>query len=213
MPRPTSRSKTPRPSTATVATRQRILEVARTHFFNSGYSALILDELARELGISKKTLYRYFSGKEALVGEIIDAFAREVRTAADALFADGTLSYPVKTRRFVQTMMGRLGTLSPHVIRDLQRYAPALFRKVEQLRTTNIPHIFGELIRQGQVAGLVRADIKPQFAIEFWLPAIQNLMHPDTLYRLRLTPEQVFEQAIGIYFNGLLTPDGREEYE
>jgi hypothetical protein len=38
-------------------------------------------------------------------------------------------------------------------------------------------------------------------------------MHPDTLERLKLQPDQMFAQAINLFFGGLLTPAGRKDYE
>jgi AcrR family transcriptional regulator len=192
--------------------RSRILAVARTHFFSYGYSALTMDELAAELGMSKKTVYVHFPGKDALVSEILHAFIAEVRASADALFGDDSLSFTVKLHRFSETMVKRL-QINPHIFRDLQRSAPHLYRQMEELRHKNIPHIFGLLLRQGQAAGMVRGDIGPDFAIEFWRPAIQSLMHPDTLERLKLHPDQMFTKAVNLFFGGLLTPVGRKDYE
>ena len=70
-----------------------------------------------------------------------------------------------------------------------------------------------QILRQGQAAGMVRADLDPKLAIEFWRPAIQSLMHPDTLERLKLSPDEMFTQAIDLFFGGLLTPAGRKDYE
>src|SRR5215211_9244620 len=53
--------------------RQRIVDAARSHFFSHGFRSVTMDDLAEELGISKKTLYAYFPGKfdlfEAVLAE------------------------------------------------------------------------------------------------------------------------------------------------
>ena len=193
--------------------RDRVLAAARTRFFAYGYSALTMDDLARELGMSKKTLYLHFPGKDAIVEEILTGFVRDVRATAAGLFADRTLSFTAKLHRLNEAMVQRFTRMNPHIFRDLQRSAPHIYRQVEELRHKNIPLIFGQLLRQGQAAGMVRADIDPEFAIEFWRPAIQSLEHPDTLERFKLTPDRVFSQAIQLFFGGLLTPAGRKDYE
>jgi AcrR family transcriptional regulator len=208
------RSHPPAPTTAAdSAARTRILAAARTQFFTYGYSALLMDDLAAELGMSKKTLYVHFPGKDALVGELLRGFIGEIRASADALFADTSLSFTAKLQRFSAAMVQRFLRMNPHIFRDLQRSAPHIYRQIEELRHKNIPLIFGRLIRQGQAAGMVRADLDPDFAIEFWRPAIQSLMHPDTLERLKLNPDQMFTQAINLFFGGLLTPAGRKDHE
>jgi AcrR family transcriptional regulator len=212
MPKTAARPSPPAAPGSVPETRRRILTAARAHFFTYGYSALTMDELAAELGLSKKTLYVHFPGKDALVSEILHAFIGEVRASAEALFGDDTLSFTVKLHRFSETMVKRL-QFNPHIFRDLQRSAPHLYRQMEELRHKNIPHIFGLLLRRGQAAGMVRGDIDPDFAVEFWRPAIQSLMHPDTLERLNLHPDQMFTKAVNLFFGGLLTPVGRKDYE
>lgn len=203
----------PRATPAAAAARARILATARAQFFAAGYSALTMDDLAAELGMSKKTVYVHFPSKDALVEGVLGEFVDEVRGSADALFADRQLSFTVKLHRFSEAMVRRFARMNPHVFRDLQRAAPHLYRRIEELRHRNIPHIFGELVRQGQAAGMVRTGIDPDFAVEFWRPAIQSLMHPDALERLRLHPDQMFSRAVDLFFGGLLTPAGRKDYE
>jgi len=53
----------------------RIVETAHAHLFTYGYNALTMDDLAHELGVSKKTLYVHFRSKDALVEMILDNFA------------------------------------------------------------------------------------------------------------------------------------------
>src|ERR1044072_5308273 len=51
--------------------RQRIVDSARAHFFSHGFRSVTMDDLALELGISKKTLYAYFPGKFDLLEAVL----------------------------------------------------------------------------------------------------------------------------------------------
>src|SRR5438876_10944376 len=56
--------------------RQRIVDAARVHFFSHGFRRVTMDDLAEELGVSKKTLYAHFSSKIALLEAVLaDKFA------------------------------------------------------------------------------------------------------------------------------------------
>jgi AcrR family transcriptional regulator len=195
------------------AVRARILGAARPHLFEFGYSAWTMDDLAAELGMSKKTLYRHFRAKDALVEEILQEFAGGVRACAEELFSDRRLTFPVKMLQFGEAMMQRLAQLSPHALRDLQRSAPHIYRHLEELRSRNIPLIFGQILREGQAAGMVRKDVDPAFAVAYWRPAVQSLLHPDTLEQLGLRPHEVMRRAVDLFFGGLLTPAGQKDYE
>lgn len=194
-------------------TRARIVATARTQLFTYGYSALTMDDLAHELGISKKTLYVHFRGKDALVETILDDFADEVRALADSLFADRAQPFATKFHLLGEALMQRFSKLTPHLLRDFQRFAPKIYAKIDEMRRKNIPYVFGRIIREGQAAGAVRADIDPQLAIEFWRFAITNLMQPEEQEQLGMPPAQVFKKSINLFFAGLLTQTGRKEYE
>lgn len=194
-------------------TAARILVTAHQQLFDHGYAALTMDALAHELGMSKKTLYVYFAGKDALIGRIIDCVGRSIRTRMEAVFADPKLSFPQRVSGIVEVAGSTLARTSPTMLRELQRFAPQIYQKLEDLRQKNIPLIFGRLIRDGIAAGKVRPDVDPGFATEYWLAAIRGLVQPAVLDRTQLTPRQTLEQALNLFFNGLLTPAGRKDYE
>jgi len=195
------------------AHRTRILRQARADFFQQGYSRFTMDGLAAELGMSKKTLYVHFAGKDEIIGAVIDHLAAEIRANADALLASRELNLAEKLRAFIEGMMTRLAALSPATLRDLQRFAPRLHQKLEEVRARTLPYVFGRFIEEGQLSGLVRTQILPGFATEFLLQAMQGLMQPANLERLRLTPREVIATVLDLYFGGLFTSAGRKQYE
>lgn len=198
------------PADATVA---RIVRQAREHFFAHGYCSCTMDDLARELGMSKKTLYVHFTGKDQIMRAVIDQLSREIRADAEALLANRHLGFAEKLRGFAEGMVQRLAQLNPRTLRDLQRFAPELYQLTVEMRQKNIPYIFGRFIEEGQLTGKVRADLNPVFAVEFFLQAMQGLIHSPTLDRLNFAPRDIVPRAIDLFFGGLLTPAGRKEHE
>jgi len=191
----------------------RIVRQARAHFFSHGYSQCTMDELAADLGMSKKTLYVHFASKEALMSAVLEDLGREVRASADELFTNRQLNFAEKLRGFAEGMAERTARMNPRLLRDLQRFAPPLYAQLSEIREKNVPYIFGRFIEEGQLAGLVRADVRTDFAVTFFLKAIQGLIQPATLEQLQLAPREVVPRAIELFFAGLLTPAGRQEHE
>ncbi|HZP61661.1 MAG TPA: TetR/AcrR family transcriptional regulator [Opitutaceae bacterium] len=193
--------------------RARILIEARRLLLVHGYTRFTMADLATELGMSKKTLYLYFRSKHAIVGAVIEDMAAEIRRDAEAVLRDRRLNLAEKLRGFLGGMMERFAELNPAKLRDLQRFAPDLHRRIEEMRNRNIPYIFGRFIEEGQASGAVRDDINAAFAVEFYLHAVQNLMQPDAQRRLHLTPPEVLQSALDLFFRGLLTSTGRKDHE
>lgn len=191
----------------------RVLRAAATLLFTYGYQAFTMDELAHELGVSKKTLYVHFRSKDAIIERIIDLTGERLRTDMESVVENPALTFTQKLSGVVTAAAGTLAKLSPTTLRDLQRFAPHLYAKIEALRSKIVPLVFGRLIRDGIADGNVRRDIDPAFATEFWLHAIRGMVQPATLERTQLTLPQTMARSLDLFFAGLLTPAGRKAYE
>jgi len=207
MPAATPTSVAPDPTVA------RIVRQAREHLFAHGYCQCTMDDLAAELGMSKKTLYAHFPGKDDIVRAVLEQLGAEVRAEADALFANRSLTFAEKLRGFAEGMFDRLSRLNPRTPRELQRYAPHLHQLLVEIRQRNIPYVFGRFIEEGKLTGKVRDDVDAAFAVEFFLAAMQTLLQSGALERLKLAPRDLVPRAIDLLFDGLLTPAGRKEHE
>lgn len=191
----------------------RILRQARAHLMAHGYCQCTMDELAAELGMSKKTLYVHFPSKDALIAAVLEQFGTEVRAESDALLARTDLDFAGKIHGFAAAMMRRLGAVPPLLFRDLQRHAPALYQRLADIREKNIPYVFGRFLEEGQQTGMVRPELDRAFAVQFLLAAINGLLQASSTGRLALAPHEVLPRALDLFFGGLLTPAGRKAYE
>lgn len=191
----------------------RLLDTAHRMLLAYGYQAFTMDQLAHELGVSKKTLYVHFPSKDAIVNRIIEAIGHMLRTRMEAVVGDPALTFTQKLSGVVNAVGSTLANMNPTLLRDLQRFAPTIYHKIENIRQRMIPSVFERLIRAGITEGKVRRDIDPEFAAEFWLHAIRGLVQPAALERSHLTLPATFNQALDLFFAGLLTPVGRKDYE
>ena len=102
----------------------RILQAAHAHLFSYGYNALTMDDLAHELGISKKTLYVHFAGKDEIIGAVIDDLAARKCAASLGIPVIGTLGIVLRARR-----QGIIPAARP-VVEDLLRGGMFLSRSL-----------------------------------------------------------------------------------
>jgi len=193
------------------AIRQRIVAVARRHFFTHGFRAVTMDELATGLGMSKKTLYGCFPSKTDLLKAVIfDKFQD-----AEADFARASIQhkddFPAKLRGLLACVQRNTEEIRPPFIRDMQRETPELFALVESRRRTLIHRHFHKLFREGRKAGTVRRDIPTDLIIEILLGVIQAIINPAKMVELDLTPETAAAAVLRIVLEGVLirTPSGR----
>ncbi len=191
----------------------RIVAAARRHFIALGFSRTTMDDLAGELGMSKKTLYAHFPGKEALISFMLETKIGEVRKGMKALSEDESVPVVERAHRMMAFIVRQMSEVSPAFLRDLERHHPALYARMESVRAEILPQVWGRLLAQGAAEGLIRRELDPAFVSEMVLTTIQGLLRPATLDRLELPPHEVIDRVLTVVFNGILTPAGRKAYE
>src|SRR6185312_9910431 len=86
------------------ALKNRVIEVARKKFLTQGYSKVSMSEIAAELNISKKTLYREFADKEDLLREVIFPVMQESARITDGILSDPVIPFLEKLRRVMSNI-------------------------------------------------------------------------------------------------------------
>ena len=190
--------------------RQRIVDAARVHFFNHGFRSVTMDDLAEELGISKKTLYAHFPGKFDLLEAVLaDKFA-SVEAMLKELTRPGSLNFPATLRELLAGTQRELEEIKPPFVRDMRQKAPDVFKLVERRRSALIQRYFGKFFVEGQRAGMVRKDVPVKLIIEILLAVIQSIMNPPKMEELGMQPKEGFAGILKIILEGALTAKGRK---
>ncbi len=197
-------------SRANQSMRQRIVGAARAHFFNHGFRRVTMDDLAMELGISKKTVYAHFSGKLDLLEAVLaDKFAAVEATLKQVARAHPH-DFPATLQELLAGTQRELDEIKPPFVRDMRQKAPQIFKVVENRRAKLIGRYFGNLFVEGQRAGMVRKDVPARLIIEILLAMVQSIMNPPKMEELGLLPKEGFAGILKIVLEGALTAKGRK---
>ncbi len=192
-----------------VEVRNRILEVAREQFFSLGFTKVTMDEIAHELGMSKRTLYQHFPGKKDLLRKALLNKAQRISEGLGKIIDGDQAHFGRKLEQALTFVATEMPHLSPIFLRDIQRHAPDVWQELDQRRQETIRTRFGKLIREGIKAGFLRKDIEAELLVLLFSTLVQNVMNPQTLSRLPLTASQAFAVISGVLFEGILTDKGR----
>lgn len=188
--------------------RQRIVATARRHFFAYGFRAVTMDDIAREVGMSKKTLYEHFPRKSALVEAVLLDKLRDVETDLKQISSGSSSNFLTTLHQLLVRVQMHLEEIQPPFLRDLRREAPEMFTLVETRRREMIHQYFGRLVGAGQATGIIREDVPTELIVEILL-ATQAIMNPEKLTELGLTPKNGFSGIITVIFRGVFTETGR----
>ncbi|HMS82167.1 MAG TPA: TetR/AcrR family transcriptional regulator [Nitrospira sp.] len=183
---------------------RRVIAVARRQFLAHGFRTVSMDDLAAELGMSKKTLYVAFPSKFALVEAVVKDKFREVEADLERLAKDRAANVEEALHQLLICLQRHAAEAQPAFVRDIGRETPELFQLIEQRRRELIRLYFGELFEDGKKARVIRTDIPTHLIIEILLGAVQAIMNPPKLMELGLTVEHGYLSVIRLVLEGAL---------
>jgi AcrR family transcriptional regulator len=167
-----------------------------------------MDDLADELGMSKKTLYAHFSGKTALLQAVIEDKLSRAEADLNRVTAEATNDFPARLHALLSCMRGHTEEIQPPFVRDVQREVPELFALVQSGRRKLIQRHFGKLLKDGRKAGTIRKDIPVELLIEILVGAVDAIINPARLGELGLTLRTGFTHIISVFLEGVLVREG-----
>lgn len=201
----------PRDGAAAEATRKRILDKAGELFFQFGYKRVTMDDIARELGMSKKTIYLHVPSKDALVESYMLAFLDETIGTVTAKL-QGAQDVVEITRRLLPLLRERFSLISPVMMADLQRYYPHIWEQINERRMAVVSMYLG-LLERDRGRGLIRPEVNPKVMVKIVMTVIQEVANPATFLELQVPLPEVMETFINLMLRGALTSQGRERFE
>ncbi len=182
--------------------KQRIITEARQLFNHLGVTTVRLDDIAQQLGISKKTLYQYFDSKEDLVGQMLASQLNESLEEASAIHQ--RVTNPIAGALLIwDQLIHYKKTVNPNVLRDIERHYSTVWSFFQTFRNHYINTILAANLRAGADQALYRPDLDETVVAWCWLEESQWDL-----------PFEGAESVIKHQFvRGLLTQKGLSLYE
>jgi AcrR family transcriptional regulator len=191
---------------------QRIVKAARKHYFAHGFRGVTMDDLAQELGMSKKTLYASFPSKlDLLRAVLLDKF-HSVEGDLDRVMSAASKDDVLATlHQLLACMQRHTEEIQPPFVRDIRRETPEMFQLVQSRRRDLIQRYFGRIFEDGRRAGIIRKDMPTRLMIEMLIGVTEAIVNPPKLAELGLTPTTGYMSIMTVIFEGLLTDKGRSK--
>ena len=186
---------------------KRILETANSLFMRIGLKSVSMDDIAREVGVSKKTIYKCFDDKEHLIDQVIEEEINREKQACMDFYAteENAVQKMINISRHVSYQHK---DINPTVIFDLQKYYPKQWYKMNLFQKKFIHESILQNITEGIAEELYREDIEPRAVAHMYGTLIEGMMRQLASKENTFDFKTLHLQMVSYHLHGICTEKG-----
>lgn len=186
--------------------KQRIFTYFRSRFLKDGFYKTSIDSIASELKISKKTIYKHFPSKDAIVQEIVKDIMNNFSLKIDEIISSKEDAVS-KSAKLLNTIGNLLLQVGEKWLNDIKTHSPVLWQEIEAFRARKLYNTLSSIICQGKKENLFH-DKPVEIIISIFLSSINGIVNQEFLFHNRFSYQQAIKHTMEILFTGILTPKG-----
>jgi AcrR family transcriptional regulator len=155
--------------------KEKIISKASEMFIKLGFKSITMDDIASEMCISKKTIYKYFCNKELLVEESTTLLHTKIHETIDTIIQMNynAIEENYKIRKMFSEMFKSSADTSP--VFQLKKHYPEIYSKVMLKEINECSMWFKQNIQKGIAAGLYRTHLDVDTYVKFYYTLIFNI--------------------------------------
>jgi transcriptional regulator with XRE-family HTH domain len=188
---------------------KNILLRVRELYMKFGIKGITMDDVASEIGISKKTLYQFVTDKDELVGKIIDheIIRRQQEICNCFKVGYNAIEELFELSLFMNKLMREENPATEH---DLRKYYPHHYQKIVKVRREGIFNYILLNLKKGKKEGLYRSEIDEEVIAKLYLSRSEILNANDLFTVEELTSAKMTEELLIYHVRGIATEKGIE---
>ena len=186
------------------ALREQILKVATREFTTIGVKSVKMDDIARKLKISKRTLYEIYDNKEQLLLESVARRIHEFDATLERFDSSGEKQVIDILLEFYRLQMEELRDMNPVYYEDLHKY-PRVMSFLEQVNKEHKAHS-KDFFKRGVLEGYFRNDFNYELISLLGNNVMQNVMESKLYNTYSL--QDIFRNVVMLFIRGLCTAKG-----
>ena len=191
--------------------REKILRKSMNLMMRIGPQSVTMDMVAKECGISKRTLYETFPNKHNLISEVIKYDQQQANEKFTQIFEQSSNSFEALMGVYT-VVRKRIRQTSPVFLTDIKRLYPEVF---EEYRAQELNHILSlaKIIRKAKDEGLALPGIKCKISAFLFSNSMKNIQNLQDFPFPEYTPTEIFDGAFLNFMRGMATTKGQEIIE
>jgi AcrR family transcriptional regulator len=195
-----------------IGVKEKILKSSEALLTRYGTRSISMDDIARHVGVSKKTLYQHFADKEDLVTEVCFSALKCDQEEYESIeaTAENAIDELVKISLVMKKQMAET---NPTLIFDLQKFHPRAWSVWIDFRENTIRESVVRNLKQGIREGYFREDIQPEMLAILRLQILEMAFNPELFPKDQFELSQVQAHLFEHFIYGIVTDKGRKLYD
>jgi len=187
--------------------KERIQHKAGELFMRYGIRSITMDEIAAQLGVSKKTIYQSYADKDALVMDVFLFIMHHNKASIEAgiVKSENAIHEQFLCSDTVQEMFANM---NPAILFDMQRYHPVVFKEFENYKKNYVHAMIKSNIQRGIAEGLYRAELDVQLISWLVLECNFLCMHSEDVQSGKHNMSYIDTQLTDFTLHALATTKG-----
>lgn len=187
---------------------KNILEQAVSLFIQFGIKSMTMDEIARQLGISKKTLYQHVENKNDLVKKAVEMkISAEQSCLCDIYKENGNaIDELMEMTEFVKSNMKEV---HPSILFDMQKYHPEAWKLIEDHKKGFVFQCIKDNLEKGVDSGIYRDNLHPEIIAAFYLSMMNTIFEKASFQESKYEHGEIHEQMMRYHIRGIANEKGR----
>jgi AcrR family transcriptional regulator len=187
--------------------KDKILQKATQMFLSLGFKSVTMDDIASDMGISKKTIYQSFSNKNCLVRECALGLYDFINSGVDKIIKQqkNPIEELFEIKNFIAT---HLKDEKSSPMYQLQKYFPKIHQSLHQKQLDKINVCIQVNLRSGVEMGLFRKDIQIDFVSRIYFVGIQGIRDCDIFSVEAYANKDLIDQYIEYHLRAIGTVEG-----
>ncbi len=189
--------------------KEKIIARASDLFMKLGFKSVTMDDIAGEMCISKKTIYKYFCNKELLIEEATEMVHKAIHQTIDTIVAKNhnAIEENFEIRKMFKEMFKTSGTSPAY---QLKKHYPEIYNSVMSREINECNTVFKQNIEKGIQQGLYRKDILIDTYVIFYYTLIFSINGNISSEK---ESKEIELQALEYHTRAMATPEGIIELE
>jgi TetR/AcrR family transcriptional regulator, cholesterol catabolism regulator len=190
-------------------TKDKILQGAEELFFRYGIKSVTMDDIAKHLAISKKTIYQFFEDKNEMVETLMTQSLRKDECEFKQIQADSE-NVIVEVFNMMKHMGNMFSKVNPNIFYDLQKYHPNAWKQFKVFKHECMAKMVEDSIERGIKEGLVRSDLNAKVLARLRIEEVEMGLNSEIFPPDKFKMLDVQLAMIDHFLHGICTIKGHK---